>query len=151
MEVAREPLWRLFTDIPESATCLPGVESIERVGRNLYHGTLIVRLGPFALRLHGRIIEEEKNRDAWRLAWRAEAEDRRIASAMHGTATMELGARNAGVTEATLEIDISILGRIGELGRPIVRRKVNQLLTRFFRNVGRKLAGDNAAQTRPWY
>ena len=55
------------------------------------------------------------------------------------------------MTEATLEIDVSILGRIGELGRPIVRRKVDQLLTQFFRNVGRKLAGGSAAQTRPWY
>ena len=130
---------------------LPGVESIEQVARNVYRGTLLLRLGPFPLRLQGRIIQEEQNRDEWRLAWRAEAEDRRIASALHGTASMRLMERNARATEATLEIDISILGRIGELGQPIVRRKVDQLLTRFFRNVGRKLAGGNAAQTRPWY
>ena len=39
----------------------------------------MVRLGPFPLRLKGLIIQEEKDRDAWRAAYRAQAADRRIA------------------------------------------------------------------------
>ena len=132
----REPLWRLLMDIPRTAVYLPGVESIEQVDSDVYRGTLMVRLGPFALRLKGLIIQEEKDQDAWRAAYRAQAADRRFAGAMSGTSIMILRQTAAGTTDVTLDIHIDVLGRIGELGRPIIRRKVDHLLSRFFRNIG---------------
>lgn len=134
--------------MPRSASLLPGVESIEQVGTDTWRGTLMVRLGPFALRLQGRIVQEEQNRDAWRAAWRAEAEDRRIAGAANGTATMTLERRSAAVTEAVLDFDIDVLGRIGDFGQPVVRRMLDRLLTRFFQNVARELTDRNIACTR---
>ena len=151
MHAGRERLWQLFSDMRGSAALLPGVESIEHVGGHTWRGTLKVRLGPFALRLHGRIVQEEQDRDAWRAAWSAQAEDRRIAGAARGTAVMMLERRNAEVTEIDLTIDINLLGGIGELGQPVVRPIIDRLLTRFFHNVSRELAGRTTAHPRPRY
>lgn len=147
----REALWQLFMDMPRSASLLPGVESFDRVGKDTWRGTLIVRLGPLGLRLQGRIVREERNRDAWHAAWRAEAEDRRLAGAANGTATMTLVQRSPALTEAMLDFDIHVLGRFGDLGRPIVRRMTDRLLERFFRNVTRELAGSDSGNARLRY
>ena len=122
-------------DIPRTALFLPGVESIEAVSRDVYRGSLVVRIGPFALRLNGLIIQEEKDRDSWRAVYRAEAADRRFAGAVSGTSVMTLTRTAAGETDVTLNIHIDFFGGIGEIGRPIVRRNVDRLLSRFFRNV----------------
>ncbi len=136
----REPLWQLLMDIPRVATCLPGVEGVEQLDDETYQGTLKVRVGPISLSLQGRIVLEEKNQDAWRAALRAEAEDRRVAGAMRGKSTMELKELSARETELTVATDVNILGKIGEFGQPIIRKKADQMLNRFIDNIKKELA-----------
>ena len=38
-----------------------------------------------------------------------------------------------------LDSDVTILGRLGDLGRPIMKRKADQLIVDFARNVAREL------------
>ena len=138
----REPLWQLLMDIPRVATCLPGVEAVEQVDGDTYQGTLKVRVGPISLSLQGKIVLEEKNHDAWRAELRAEAEDRRVAGAMRGKSTMELKELSADETELTVETDVNILGKIGEFGQPIIRKKADQMLTKFIDNIKKELAAN---------
>ena len=138
----REPLWQLLMDIPRVATCLPGVQDVEQVDGETYQGTLKVRVGPIALSLQGKIVLEEKDQDAWRAALRAEAEDRRVAGAMRGKSTMELKELSAEETELTVETDVNILGKIGEFGQPIIRKKADQMLNTFIDNIKKELAAN---------
>ena len=138
----REPLWQLLMDIPRVATCLPGVQDVEQVDGETYQGTLKVRVGPISLSLQGKIVLEEKDQDAWRAALRAEAEDRRVAGAMRGKSTMELKELSAAETELTVETDVNILGKIGEFGQPIIRKKADQMLNTFIDNIKKELAAN---------
>lgn len=138
----REPLWQLLMDIPRVATCLPGVQDVEQVDSETYQGTLKVRVGPISLSLQGKIVLEEKDQEAWRAALRAEAEDRRVAGAMRGKSTMELKELSAGETELTVETDVNILGKIGEFGQPIIRKKADQMLNTFIDNIKKELAAN---------
>ncbi len=138
----REPLWQLLMDIPRVATCLPGVEGVEQLDGETYQGTLKVRVGPIALSLQGKIVLEEKDQEAWRAALRAEAEDRRVAGAMRGKSTMELKELSAEETELTVETDVNILGKIGEFGQPIIRKKADQMLNTFINNIKKELAAN---------
>ena len=115
---------------------------MEQVDGDTYQGTLKVRVGPIALSLQGRIVLEEKDQDAWRAALRAEAEDRRVAGAMRGKSTMSLKELSAGETELTVETDVNILGKIGEFGQPIIRKKADQMLNVFIDNIKKELAGN---------
>lgn len=140
LPAGREPLWQLLMDIPRVAACLPGVEAVEQLDNDTYQGTLKVRVGPIALSLQGRIVLEEKDQDAWRAALRAEAEDRRVAGAMRGKSVMELKELSADETELTVETDVNILGKIGEFGQPIIRKKADQMLGKFIDNIKKELA-----------
>lgn len=139
LPVGSEPLWQFLMDIPRVSSCLPGVESVEKLEGDTYQGTLKVRVGPISLTLQGKIILEEKNEQEMRAALRAEAADRRAAGAVRGKSTMELKKLGPNETELMVETDVSILGKIGEFGQPIIRKKADQMLKQFIENIKKEL------------
>ncbi len=136
---AREPLWNFLMDVPKVAQSLPGVESVNRIDDTTYQGTLKVRVGPIALNLQGKIILEEQDKERWRAALRAEANDRMAAGAVKGKTSMELKEIGPKETELVVETDVNILGKIGEFGQPIIRKKADQMLQQFVENIKRQL------------
>ena len=139
--VAREPLWDFLMDVPKVAQSLPGVESVSKIDDTTYEGLLKVRVGPIALNLAGKIIVEEQNKEAWRATLRAEANDRRAAGAVKGKTTMMLKETGPAQSELVVETDVNILGKIGEFGQPIIRKKADSMLKEFVENIKKQLTG----------
>jgi len=139
LPVGSERLWQLLMDIPKVSSCLPGVESVEKMEDDTYQGTLKVRVGPISLTLQGKIILEEQNEQEKRAALRAEAADRRAAGAVRGKSTMQLKELGPNETELSVETDVNILGKIGEFGQPIIRKKADQMLNQFIENIKKQL------------
>jgi len=137
--VAREPLWEFLMDVPKVAQSLPGVESVTKIDDTTYEGLLKVRVGPIALNLAGKIIVEEQDKENWRAALRAEANDRRAAGAVKGKTTMMLKEAGPGQSELVVETDVNILGKIGEFGQPIIRKKADSMLKEFVENIKKQL------------
>lgn len=139
--VAREPLWEFLMDVPKVAKSLPGVESVSKIDDTTYEGALVVRVGPIKLNLQGKIILEEQNKNDWRAALRAEAKDRMAAGAVSGKTSMTLKELSPSQTELLVETDVNILGKIGEFGQPIIRKKADAMLKEFVENIKKQLAG----------
>jgi uncharacterized protein len=139
--VAREPLWEFLMDVPKVAQSLPGVESVSKIDDTTYEGALKVRVGPIALNLLGKIIVEEQDKENWRATLRAEANDRRADGAVKGKTTMMLKALDSNQTELVVETDVNILGKIGEFGQPIIRKKADSMLKEFVENIKKQLTG----------
>ncbi|MGE5817533.1 MAG: CoxG family protein [Deltaproteobacteria bacterium] len=138
--VAREPLWNFLMDVPKVAQSLPGVESVSQIDDTTYEGALKVRVGPIALNLKGKIVLEEKDKQNWRATLRAEAKDRMAAGAVNGKTTMVLKEIASDQTELLVETDVNILGKIGEFGQPIIRKKADSMLKEFVENIRKQLA-----------
>lgn len=139
--VAREPLWDFLMDVPKVARSLPGVETVNQIDDTTYQGILKVRVGPISLNLQGKIILEQCDKESWRAALRAEASDRMAAGAVKGKTTMELKEIGPKETELIVETDVSILGKIGEFGQPIIRKKADTMLKEFVENIKKQLTG----------
>src|ERR1700752_2612433 len=129
-------------DVPKVAKSLPGVASGSKIDATTSQGALTVRVGPIKLNLQGKIILEEQNKEAWRAALRAEAKDRMAAGAVNGKTTMNLKEINANLTELVVETDVNILGKIGEFGQPIIRKKADSMLKEFVDNIKKQLTGN---------
>ena len=137
--VAREPLWDFLMVVPKVAQSLPGVENIEQLDPDTYQGTLKIRVGPISINLQGKIIVEQRDRDNWRATLRADASDRLAAGAVRAKTTMELKELSATETELLVDTDVSIMGKIGEFGQPIIRRKADAMLKEFVENIKKQL------------
>ena len=137
---AREPLWNFLMDIPRVARSLPGVEAVKQLDDATYEGTLKVRVGPISLSLQGKIILEERDRENWRATMRADANDRLAAGAVKARTAMQLKELGPKETELAVETDVNILGKIGEFGQPIIRKKAEAMLKDFVENIKKQLA-----------
>ena len=137
--VERERLWNFLMDVPRVARCVPGVESVEAVDERAYKGRLGVRIGPIRLSLDGTMAIEEQDQTAWRARMRADANDRRLGGGIRARMSLTLLPADHG-TRLVIETDLAVLGKIGEFGQPIIKKKADTLLEEFARNLQSALA-----------
>jgi carbon monoxide dehydrogenase subunit G len=140
--VERERLWEFLMDVPRVARCIPGVETVEAVDERSYKGRLGVRIGPIRLALDGTVAVEEQDPAAWRARMRADANDRRLGGGIRARMTLALTSADHG-TRLHIETDLAVLGKIGEFGQPVIRKKADALLEDFARNLRIALAATN--------
>jgi len=81
---------------------------------------------------------EEQDRASWRARMRAEANDRRVGGGIRARMGLTL-APGEGETRLRIETDLAVLGRIGEFGQPVIKKKADALLEEFAHNLGSKL------------
>lgn len=132
-------VWSFVMDIPAVSRCVPGVEEFEPVEPDTYTGALKVKVGPIVVRLQGRIVVAERDRNALRSTLDMQASERRINSTVTARTTMQLAARSETETELRIHTEASILGKLGEFGQAVMRRKADQIVGEFARNVASAL------------
>lgn len=137
--VERERLWDFLMDVPRVGRCVPGVETIEAVNGGTYKGGLKVQVGPIRLSLQGTITVEEADGNAGRARMRAEANDRRLGGGIRARLSLTLSPAEVG-TRVQIDTDLAVLGKIGEFGQPIIKKKADALLEEFVQNLRSSLA-----------
>lgn len=137
----REAVWDLMMDIPAVATCIPGVTKVEQVEGNKYKGTMGVAVGPIRLTLEGNIAVEKQDKTTWEAAMKADAAERRVGGGVDATVTMKLDEKGPNETEVLITTVANFLGRVGEFGQPVIRKKADSTLKDFANNLQKKLSG----------
>jgi carbon monoxide dehydrogenase subunit G len=127
-------------DIPSVADCVPGVESLTAHGEDRYSGVLRVAIGPIVVHLDGALVVLERDEARNHARMRAEATDGRVRGGVTATITMSLSTAEAGATQMEITTDAVVMGRLGEFGQPIVRRKADQILAEFARRLSENIA-----------
>jgi len=138
VDAPRAKVWAVLMDLPLAARCVPGTRDVAPEGDGV-RGTLDVRVGPVKLALGGRVAIESRDEDAGTARLRADAEDRRIGGAVR--ALVDLAVSGDAPTELRLTTDVAILGRIGELGQPLIARQADKVLAGFAQCLRATVAG----------
>ena len=128
IDAPRSQVWVALMDLPAAARCVPGTRDIAADG-DVVRGTLEVRVGPVKLSLAGSVIIEQRDDAAGTARLRADAADRRIGGAVR--AFVDVAVTGDGPTQLRVSSDIAILGRIGELGQPLIARQADKVLAGF--------------------
>lgn len=140
-----DQVWAAIEDIPGVAMCIPGVVRVERQQDGRYTGALRIKVGPIALELGGLVTVEELDPATRTLRFLGEAKDRRVPGQIKSHATLTVQAGADGTSALTVHSDTHILGKLGEFGQPVVRKKTQQVLEEFTRNLGQRLSGQAPA------
>jgi carbon monoxide dehydrogenase subunit G len=131
----RAEVWSFLMDIPRVGKCIPGVEKVEPVGDNRYQGTVKQRVGPIGVTLEGTMTIVEADEQAGRAAMTAEGADKRIGGAVRAKMTMSVRELSPSETELTVDTDANILGRLGEFGGAVIKKKADQTMDQFAKNI----------------
>ena len=143
--VSRDRLWDVLMNMEQVARCLPGVENIQAIDQDNYNGTLKMRVGPIGLKLEGKVSVTERNREAWQAGMRAEGNERGVGGAVKADIGMRLNELDASQTELTVVTDAQVMGKLGEFGQPVMRKKADSMMQEFSRNIANLAAGKQPA------
>lgn len=143
--VSRRKLWDFLMVVPNVASCLPGVEEVITVDEKNYEGTLALKVGIVKLRLKGKIAVELMDGERYEAAMTVQAADQRISGMIQGTMRMKLEEVSAAESRLAVETDLNLLGKIGEFGHSIIKKKADQMMAEFAGNVSAKVSGAGEA------
>ena len=137
---SREATWTLVMDIPKAATCIPGLKDITPDGEARYQATLQARVGPMGMNLSGVITVLSQDAESGEAHFLVEANDRRVGGGVKTNMSMKVTAKSPTETELEIVADTTFMGRLGELGQPLIRRKARNTLEDFSKNLSKLLA-----------
>lgn len=134
-----EKIWALVVDVPAVSRCVPGVGSVERIDDDTYTGTMRVKVGPISLNLEGKITVAERDRDNWQARMELRAADKRISGSVSAKMTLRLEPKGERETDVAIHTDAAIMGKLGEFGQPVMRKKADQIVDEFARCLAREV------------
>jgi len=135
--VARETLWNFLMDVPQMATCVPGVSEVVATGEDQYAGRMKVTFGPIRLTLQGELSIQELDQTNWRTVGKAEANDRLVGGGVHIHAELTLVQQEEAQTQMFIQTEARLMGKLGEFGQPVIRKKADKIVAEFARNVAK--------------
>ena len=139
ISASRVTLWQFLLDIPQMATCIPGVEHITSSGEDTYGGRMRVKLGPILLTLQGTMTIESRDQQQWRVEARSEATDRRVGGGVHVNTYLLLLKSSPEVTELVIQTQARLFGKLAEFGQAMIRKQAETILAEFARNLAARV------------
>lgn len=133
----RERVWSLLMDVPRAARLVPGMGQVEATAPDRWRGSLRVQVGPVKLDLAGSVELTARDDGAGTASLRLDAEDPRLGGAVRASASLA-ATDDADGTRVRMVTDAQVLGRIGELGQSLIKRKADQIVERFLQDLARE-------------
>ena len=109
-------------------------------GEGSYTATLKAKVGPMGMTLVGTITVLSQDYDSGEAEFLVEASDRGVGGGVKTNLTMRVTSKAADESELEIQADTTFMGRLGELGQPIIRRKARNTLEDFTKNLSKLLA-----------
>jgi carbon monoxide dehydrogenase subunit G len=129
-------VWNFMMDIPAVSRCVPGLDNVARIDDQTYSGVMNVRVGPIAVKLDGRVLVAERDEAARHARMDLQAADKRVNGAVNAKMNMQLAPADDGSkTDVAIQTDANIMGKLGEFGQSVIRKKADQILQDFARNL----------------
>jgi uncharacterized protein len=146
-----DQVWAFLMDVPSVAKCGPGVKEVEALGDDKYRGTIGVAFGPVRLNLQGDVSITDRDDANHTASMRADAADKRAGGAVKAILKMSVVPTegNPHSSELTMDTDAQIMGRIGEFGQPLIRKKADQMVGEFAQNLTKAIVAQNSGSVGP--
>lgn len=121
--------WAVLTDVARIAPCMPGAE-LQEVEGDEYRGIVKVKVGPITAQYKGRATFESRDRASGALVLRAEGRDTRGQGNASALITATL-TPDGGGTRVSLRTDLTITGKVAQIGRGVMADVSSKLLNQF--------------------
>ena len=144
VQVPRQRLWDFLIVIPNVAECLPGVEEVNAIDEQNYEGSIRVKVGIVKLRLRGKITVEFMDGNSYVGSLAVQAADQKISGLVQGRMQLRLQEITERETRLSVFTDLNLLGKIGEFGHGLIKKKGDQMMAEFETTLVSKV-GDGAA------
>jgi len=134
IEASKNHIWDVLSDFPRAARLMPDVGDVKQKEDGSYGGTMRIRIGPIGLNLSGTIeVQQDDDLGLWNM--KASAQDRRVGGGVQADIRVELVGSSSSASELSVTADVQLLGHLGQLGQPLIKRKANSTIQAFAENL----------------
>jgi len=124
-------VWAYFQDPPRVAPCLPGAELTRVIDERTYEGKVRVQLGPVVAEYKGKVIIEHLDPATYVAEMVAHGDQQGATGRAQARFRFNLRPLGQARTEIILHAEISIAGRLAQLGGGMIQAVARQLLRKF--------------------
>ena len=132
-------LWDVVSDVLTVSTCIPGAGDVVKADDGTYTGVVNVRVGPVSLGLNGRITVDALDADARKISLSGEAADKRVPGNVRVRIHMTVEDKGANSSELVVDSEAQIMGKLGEFGQGLIKRKADGMMKDFGENVTKRV------------
>ncbi len=136
-------LWDFLMDVKAVGTCIPGVEEVREIDADHYIGVQKIKVGPIALRFEGKMTITDRDKEAWRATMKVVGADRGAGGAVNATIIMSITGLSPNESELTVVTNADVMGKLGEFGQPVMRKKADAMMSEFTQSLGRRMTSSN--------
>ncbi len=137
----REKVWQFIWDVDRFIACVPGCKEAKTIeNAKIYTATMVEKVGPFRVEFPMR-IEIEQSEPLSHIKARASGSDSKIGSLMKIELDVNLTEEGSG-TLLSIVATVDILGKMATLGHSMIKRKADQVMAEFVRELKKNLEGE---------
>ena len=138
-------VWEFLWDIERVAGCLPGCQNIrEVVPQEKYAVVVMEQVGPFKVRFEmdvdvvGHTPEQEVH-------LHIQGTDNKIRASTRVDLHLAVDEVHGGTTRMNISADVLVMGKIANLGQPMIKRKGQDIMTKFGEAIAAKLGSGSSS------
>jgi uncharacterized protein len=125
----REVVWEKLNDPETLKVCIPGCESLERLGENEFQAVSVTKIGPVKAKFKGKVrLTDLDPPNGYRISGEG---DGGVAGFAKGGATVALSPKDGG-TLLTYNVEAQIGGKLAQLGQRLVNGAAKKMADEFF-------------------
>lgn len=139
--------WKLLTDLPQVARCLPGA-SLDEVVDGEYRGGLSTKIGPITAKYRGVATFREHDEVGHRAVIEARGREEKGSGSASALITAVLKPEADG-TLVDVSTELAISGRAAQFGRSLLAEVSNTMIDEFVRRLQAMISGELGAAQSP--
>ncbi|HEY4317878.1 MAG TPA: carbon monoxide dehydrogenase subunit G [Herbaspirillum sp.] len=147
---SRQTVWDAINDPEILKLCIPGGESVERVGDNEMKAVVMAKIGPVRARFSGKMtMLDVVAPESCKIVFEGTGGPAGFAK---GQATVTLAEQGASQTLLTFTAAATVGGKLGQIGARLIESAARSISDEFFTNMMKQLspqsegAGETASQ-----
>ena len=146
LPAAQADVWAALNDVEVLKRCIPGCQSLEKVGDDQLKATVGLKIGPINAKFNGEVTLSDMNPPtSYRISGTGKGG---AAGSASGGADVKLEAKDGG-TELNYDVDAKVAGKIAQLGARLIDATAANLANKFFDNLAAEFGPADTEDTAP--
>ena len=144
VDAPAEQVWSLLRDPHSIAPAIPGFQSLDVIDDNNFSIQIAQRIGPFRARFDLRMTVTEVV-DLKLIRASGQGAEAGGGLLKVPSAVVEVASAGDGKTDLSFNIEFTLLGKLGAMGYPLVKRKAGEMAQVFGENLRERQEKDESA------
>ena len=134
---SQQAVWDALNDPEMLKACVPGCESIEPAGENVYQVLMVARVGPVSAKFKGKLtLSDIRPPQSYSLSFEGQGG---AAGFAKGGAQVQLSPEGKK-TKLAYDVKASVGGKLAQIGSRLIDAAAKKIADDFFRNFNEKVA-----------